>query len=59
MKLSIVMPVYNEVETIEEIVARVQAVPLEQELILVDDFSTDGTRAKLLTLGAEAGVKVI
>lgn len=59
MKLSIVMPVYNEVETIEEIVARVQAVPLEQELILVDDCSTDGTRAKLLTLGAGPGVKVI
>lgn len=59
MKLSIVMPVYNEAETIEEIVTRVQAVPLEQELILVDDGSTDGTRAKLLTLGAGSGVKVI
>jgi glycosyltransferase involved in cell wall biosynthesis len=59
MKLSIVMPVYNEAETIEEIVTRVQAVPLEQELILVDDCSTDGTRAKLLTLDAGSGVKVI
>src|SRR2546421_8198227 len=59
MKLSIVMPVYNEAETIEEIVTRVQAVPLEQELILVDDCSTDGTRAKLLTLDAGLGVKGI
>jgi glycosyltransferase involved in cell wall biosynthesis len=59
MKLSIVMPVYNEAGTIEEIVMRVQAVPLEQELILVDDCSTDGTRAKLLVLGARPGVKII
>ena len=59
MKLSIVMPIYNEAKTIEEIVRRVQAVPLEQELILVDDGSTDGTRAKLSTLGARPGVKVI
>ena len=59
MKLSIVMPVYNESETIEEIITRVQAVPLAQELIIVDDGSTDSTRAKLLTLGAREGVKVI
>jgi glycosyltransferase involved in cell wall biosynthesis len=59
MKLSIVMPVYNEAETIEEIVMHVQAVPLEQELILVDDCSTDGTRAKLSRLDARPGVKVI
>ena len=44
MKLSIVMPIFNEAETIEEIVARVQAVPLDKEIILVDDCSTDGTR---------------
>src|SRR5215813_2085950 len=59
MKLSIIMPVYNEAETIEEIVTRVQAVPLTQELILVDDCSTDGTRAKLLTLDTGSGVKII
>ena len=46
MKLSIVMPVYNEKETLREIVARVLRVDtgLETELIAVDDFSTDGTR---------------
>ena len=53
------MPIYNEAETIEEIVTRVQAVPLEKELILVDDCSTDGTRAKLLKLDSGSGVKVI
>ncbi len=47
MLLSIVMPVYNERKTLFEIIRRVLAVPLEieRELILVDDFSKDGTRA--------------
>jgi glycosyltransferase involved in cell wall biosynthesis len=44
MKLSVVIPVYNEVETIREILKRVAAVPLEKEVIVVDDGSTDGTR---------------
>jgi len=45
MKLSIIMPVYNEKNTIEEIIRRVSAVGgIEKELIIVDDFSTDGTR---------------
>ena len=47
MKISVVMPVYNEIGTVEEIVARVQAVSLEKEIIIVDDFSTDGTREHL------------
>jgi glycosyltransferase involved in cell wall biosynthesis len=47
MKISVVMPVYNEVETIEEIVSRVQAVEPEKEIIIVDDHSTDGTRERL------------
>jgi glycosyltransferase involved in cell wall biosynthesis len=59
MKLSIVMPVYNEAQTIEEIVTRVQAGPLEQELIVVDDGSTDGTRVKLETLAVRSGLRVI
>jgi glycosyltransferase involved in cell wall biosynthesis len=41
--LSVVMPVYNEVATIRQIVAKVQAVPLPKELIIVDDGSSDGT----------------
>jgi len=45
MKLSIIIPVYNEVSSLEEIVSRVQATPIaDKEIILVDDFSTDGTR---------------
>ncbi len=45
MKLSVVIPVYNEVSTLEEIVRRVKESPVaDKEIILVDDFSTDGTR---------------
>lgn len=46
MKLSIVIPVYNEVRTLAQLVQAVAAVPLnlEKELVLVDDCSTDGTR---------------
>jgi len=44
MKLSILMPVYNEKATIEEIVQQVNDVALDKELIIVDDGSTDGTR---------------
>jgi glycosyltransferase involved in cell wall biosynthesis len=47
MKVSVVMPVYNEVETIKDIVARVQDVDLEKEIIIVDDYSMDGTREYL------------
>ncbi len=42
--LSIVMPVYNERNTLPEILDRVRAVPLKKEIVLVDDCSTDGTR---------------
>ena len=47
MKISIVIPVYNEKATIAEITARVQAVDLEKEIIIVDDGSTDGTFEQL------------
>ena len=50
--LSVVMPVYNERDTIEEIIPRVLAVPLRIELIVVDDGSTDGTRELLAALQA-------
>lgn len=42
--LSVVIPVYNEKKSLLEIIQRVQSVPIEKEIILVDDFSTDGTR---------------
>lgn len=44
MKLSVVMPAYNEEQTLEEIVEKVLAVDMEKELIIVDDGSTDRTR---------------
>ena len=50
MKVSIVMPVYNEKNTIREVVKLVQAVDFEKEIIIVDDFSTDGTRDIIETI---------
>ena len=44
MKLSVVIPVYNERDTVRMIVDRVQAVQVDKEIIIVDDYSTDGTR---------------
>ena len=58
MKLSIVIPVYNERETLPKTLARVQATPFDKEIILVDDGSTDGTRAWLETL-REPGIVVV
>lgn len=50
MKLSIVIPCFNEKETIDAILERVLAVPLslEKEMVIVDDGSTDGTRERLM-----------
>jgi glycosyltransferase involved in cell wall biosynthesis len=52
MKLSVIVPVYNERKTIEEVIRRIQAVGLglEQEIIVIDDGSTDGTREVLQSL---------
>ena len=61
MKISIVMPCYNEANTIETIVDTVLAVPLQvdRELIIVDDFSTDNTRVYLQTLTDRDDVKIV
>ena len=62
MKLSIIMPAFNEKRTLREIVDRVLGVDLpglERELIIVDDGSTDGTRDILATLDGNNGIRVI
>jgi glycosyltransferase involved in cell wall biosynthesis len=53
MKLSIVMPVYNEESTLEEIMRRVQAAPYDKEVILVDDASRDRSREIIQRLAQE------
>jgi glycosyltransferase involved in cell wall biosynthesis len=58
MKLSVVIPVYNEVNTIKELLGKVKAVDIEKEIILVDDFSTDGTREILEGIN-DSGTRVL
>ncbi|MBN1878262.1 MAG: glycosyltransferase family 2 protein [Anaerolineae bacterium] len=75
MKLSIIIPVYNEIKTIDEIIQQVQAVTLdvliwadhanekhiqlERELVIVDDGSSDGTRDYLRGLEASPNIQII
>ncbi len=58
MKLSILIPVFNEASTIAAVVARVQAVPLDQEIVLVNDASSDGS-AQIIDQLASPNVRVI
>ena len=57
--LSVVIPAYNEAETIEALLKRVREVPLRLEVIVVDDGSTDGTRELLEQLDAEGLVDLL
>lgn len=57
--LSVVIPVFNELNTIGRILTRVAALPLKLELVIVDDFSTDGTREVLQRLVGLPHVQVI
>jgi glycosyltransferase involved in cell wall biosynthesis len=57
--LSVVMPVFNERATVEEIVGRVLAVPIRTELVAVDDASTDGSREILERLSKERGFRLL
>ena len=59
MKLSVVIPVYNEIQNIEEILKRVRATSLVWELVVVDDGSQDGTRELLKNLDGKDGLRVI
>lgn len=53
MKISVVMPVFNEENTIREIIDKVQNINIEKEIIIVDDCSTDKTRDVLRSLKAD------
>jgi glycosyltransferase involved in cell wall biosynthesis len=57
--VSVVMPVFNEKATIDEIIRRTLAVPLRVQLIVVDDCSTDGTREMLAALQRELGFTLV
>jgi len=58
MKLSIIVPVYNEKNTILTVIEEVQKVPVEKEIIIVDDASTDGTRGLIEGIEADNIKKV-
>lgn len=58
MKISVVIPVYNEKTFIRDLYQSVREVNLEKEIIIVDDFSTDGTRDILKTFADESGTSV-
>jgi glycosyltransferase involved in cell wall biosynthesis len=59
MKLSVIIPVYNEVESIQEILKRVKATKMARQIVVVDDGSLDGTRDLLKKLDGKGSVQVI
>jgi len=59
MKLSVIVPVFNEVHTIEELIKRVQEVGLADEIVMVDDFSTDGTSEILKRLAKQKSIELL
>jgi glycosyltransferase involved in cell wall biosynthesis len=61
MKISIVIPCYNEINTIQSIIDKVKQVDLhlEKELVIIDDASKDGTREYLQTMTQDPEIKVV
>ncbi|MGP0566847.1 MULTISPECIES: glycosyltransferase family 2 protein [unclassified Nitrospina] len=59
MKISVVIPVYNEKNTVRTLIERVEATPYEKEIVLVDDYSTDGTREILKEYEDKEGFRVV
>lgn len=59
MKITVIIPAFNEKNTIQEIVRRVQAMKLIEEIIIVDDGSTDGTREIISNMDGRDHVRVI
>jgi glycosyltransferase involved in cell wall biosynthesis len=58
MRLSVIIPVFNEVKTLRQVCDLVQSTPYEKEIIIIDDGSTDGTRELLKELEAQ-NVKIL
>lgn len=58
-KVSIVIPVYNEENTVGLVIGRVAALPLNSEIVIVDDCSTDRTREILAQLDGVDGIKIV
>ncbi|NPV78422.1 MAG: glycosyltransferase family 2 protein [Anaerolineae bacterium] len=59
MNITVIIPVYNEVNTIEEIIRRVKTTKIPTEILIVDDGSSDGTRDILAKLDGKENVRVI
>ena len=59
MKISVIIPAYNEAQTIEEIVHRVLATGIPEEIVVIDDGSTDETPKKLKALDGKGNLRVL
>ena len=59
MIVSVVIPVFNEIETLSQIIGRVRAVPLQTEIILVDDCSSDGSRELVQSLAQSDDIRAV
>ena len=59
LRVSVVVPVYNECATLLEIIRRIRAVPIDKEIILVDDASTDGTRDLLTSFEPADDLRIV
>ena len=59
MKLSVIMPIYNDIYTLAEIIGRVEKTGLADEIVLIDDGSSDGTRDLVKDYQGKQGFKII
>ncbi len=57
-KLSVIIPVYNEADTIRKVLERVEKVAIDKEIVIIDDASSDGTREVLKGLEGRPGIRV-